>query len=94
MRSGIFAPSVRQNRVPGSRLFLGLVARHVVEVIRFDDPEYESGKAEKHGRVRTLGCLFRMEAPQFDSRHNPLRRQRGRIGADARSDILRRRDRK
>ncbi|MCY3754312.1 MAG: hypothetical protein OXG99_09525 [Alphaproteobacteria bacterium] len=41
-----------------------------------------------HPRMRTLGRLFR-EAPQFDSRQNPLRRRRERIGADIRSDILR-----
>lgn len=68
----------------------GGVARYVVEVMGFDDPEYERGKADMHRRMRTLGRLFRMEAPQFDSRHNPLRRQRERIGADIRSDMLRR----
>ncbi|MCY4527622.1 MAG: hypothetical protein OXD46_01145, partial [Chloroflexi bacterium] len=68
----------------------GGIARYVVEVMGFDDPEYERGKADMHRRMRTLGRLFRMEAPQFDSRHNPLRRQRERIAADIRSDILRR----
>ena len=47
-----------------------------------------------HGRMHTLGRLFRMEASQFDSRHNPLRRQREGIAADIRSDILRRWGRK
>ena len=68
----------------------GTVMRYVVEVMGFDDPEYESGKAEMHRRMRTLGRLFRMEATQFDSSHNPLRRQRERIGADIRNDMLRR----
>ena len=43
-----------------------------------------------HRRMRNLGRLFRMEATQFDSSHNGLRRQRERIGADIRNDILRR----
>ena len=47
-----------------------------------------------HPRMRTLGRLFRMEAPKFDSRHNPLRHQRESIGADIRSDTLRRWGRK
>ena len=68
----------------------GGVARYVVEVMGFDDPEYERGKVEMHRRMRTLGRLFRMEAPQFDSRHDGLRRQRERIAADIRNDILRR----
>ncbi len=66
------------------------VLRYVIEVMGFDDPEYESGKADMHARMRTLGRLFRMEAPQFDSPRNPLRRQRERIAADIRSDIIRR----
>ena len=49
----------------------GGVARYVVEVMGFDDSEYERGKTEMHRRMRTLGRLFRMEAPQFDLRHNP-----------------------
>ena len=68
----------------------GGIARYVVEVMGFDDAEYESGKADMHRRMRTLGRLFRMEAPQFDSARNPLRRQRERIAADIRNDILRR----
>ncbi len=68
----------------------GGVARYVVEVMGFDDAEYESGKVDMHRRMRTLGRLFRMEAPQFDSRRNPLRHQRERIAADIRNDMLRR----
>ena len=73
----------------------GGVLRYVIEVMGFDDAEYESGKADMHDRMRTLGRrLFRMEAPQFDSRNNPLRRQREGIAAEIRSDILRRWERK
>ena len=69
----------------------GGVLRYVIEVMGFDDPEYESGKADMHGRMRTLGRrLFRMEAPQFDSRDNPLRHQRESIGVEIRNDIMRR----
>lgn len=68
----------------------GGIARYVVEVMGFHDPEYERGKADMHRRIRTLGRLSRIEAPQFDSRHNPLRRQCERIAADIRSDLLRR----
>ena len=68
----------------------GGIARYVVEVMGFDDAEYESGKVDMHRRMRTLGRLFRMEAPQFDSPRNPLRRQRERIAADIRNDMLRR----
>ena len=68
----------------------GGIARYVVEVMGFNDAEYERGKADMHRRMRTLGRLFRMEAPQFDSRNNPLRRQRERIAADIRNDILHR----
>ena len=68
----------------------GGIARYVVEVMGFDDAEYEHGKADMHRRMRTLGRLFRMEAPQFDSPRNPLRRQRERIAADIRNDMLRR----
>lgn len=68
----------------------GGTARYVVEVMGFDDAEYERDKVEIHRRMRTLGRLFRMEAPQFDSPRNPLRRQRERIAADIRSDMLRR----
>ena len=42
-----------------------------------------------HRCMRTLGHLFRMKAPQFDSRRTPLRRQRERT-TDIRSDMLRR----
>ncbi|MCY3754315.1 MAG: hypothetical protein OXG99_09540 [Alphaproteobacteria bacterium] len=72
----------------------GGILRYVIEVMGFDDAEYESGKADMHARMHTLGRLFRMEAPLFDSRHNPLRRQREEIGADIRSDIMRRWGRK
>jgi len=68
----------------------GGILRYVIEVMGFDDPEYRSGKADMHLRMHTLGRLFRMEAPQFDSPRNPLRRQREGIAADIRSDILRR----
>ena len=73
----------------------GGVLRCVIEVMGFDDAEYESGKADMHRRMRTLGRrLCRMEAPQFDSPDYPLRRQRETIGADIRSHIMRRWGRK
>ncbi len=54
----------------------------------FDDPEYESGKAETHRRMRNLGRLFCMEAGQFDSRRNDLQRQADRVVRYIRNDLL------
>ena len=69
---------------PGDR------ARYVVEVMGFDDPDYERDKEETHARMMRIGPLFRMEGRQFRSAGNDLRRQRERIAADIERDLLRR----
>ena len=72
----------------GGRHLLGDAARYVIEVMGFDDPEYESGKAKTHRRMRNLGRLFSMDAGQFDSRRNDLQRQAERIARYIRNDLL------
>ena len=71
-----------------SRHLLGDSARYVIEVMGFDDPEYESDKAKTHRRMRNLGRLFRMDAGQFDSRRNDLQRQADRIARYIRNDLI------
>ncbi len=72
----------------GDRHLLGDAARYVIEVMGFDDPEYESGKAKTHRRMRNLGRLFSMDAAQFDSRRNGARQQADRIARYIRNDLL------
>ena len=63
------------------------VARYVIEVMGFDDPEYESEKAETHRRMKDLGRLFHLDARQFDSRGNGLQRQADWIARRIRNDL-------
>ena len=70
------------------RHLLGDSARYVIEVMGFDDPEYESGKETTHRRMRNLGRLFRLDAGEFDSRRNDLQRQADRIARHVRNDLL------
>ena len=70
------------------RHLLGDSARYVIEVMGFDDPEYESAKAKTHRRMRNLGRLFSMDAGQFDSRRNDLQRQAERIARYIRNDLM------
>ena len=72
----------------GGRHIARHAARYVIEVMGFDDPEYESEKAETHRRMRNLGRLFRMEAGRFDSRRNGLQRQAERVARHIRNDLL------
>ena len=72
----------------GGRHLLGDAARYVIEVMGFDDPDYESGKAKTHRRMRNLGRLFTMDAGQFDSPRNDLQRQADRIARYIRNDLL------
>ena len=65
-------------------------ARYIVEVMGFDDPDYEQKKSRTHARMRHIGRLFRMEATEFDSSHNGIERQAGRIASDIANDLLRR----
>ena len=84
MPEGPGHPRHRGRFDPGDR------ARYVVEVMGFDDPDYERGKEETHARMRRIGPLFRMEGRRFRSAGNDLRRQRERIAADIERDLLRR----
>ena len=72
----------------GGRHLLGDAARYVIEVMGFDDPEYESAKEKTHRRMRNLGRLFSMDAGQFDSRRNDLQRQAERIARYIRNDLM------
>ena len=63
-------------------------ARYVVEVMGFDDEEYERDKEETHPRMRRIGPVWCMEGSEFDSVDNPLRRQREEITADIEDDLL------
>ena len=65
-------------------------ARYVVEVMGFDDEDYERDKEETHPRMKRIGRLFSMEGRKFDSAGNPLRRQRESITAKIEEDLLER----
>ena len=65
-------------------------ACYVVEVMGFDDPDYERDKKETHSRMEQIGRLFRMEGREFSSVHNDLRRQREKITAEIEEDLLKR----
>ena len=65
-------------------------ARYVVEVMGFDDEEYERDKEETHPRMRRIGPVSCMEGRKFDSTDNPLRRQREMITAKIEKDLLER----
>ena len=62
-------------------------ARYVIEVMGFRDPQYEAAKEETHSRMRRIGRVIRMEGPQFDSPHNGIERQRGRIAKRIAKDL-------
>ena len=62
--------------------------RYVIEVMGFDDPEYEKDKEETHSRMRRIGRVIRMEGGQFDSPYNDLERQRARITRQITKDLL------
>ena len=62
-------------------------ARYVIEIMGFDDPEYEKDKEKTHLVMRRLGRVIRMEGRQFDSRYNEDR-QRERITRQIRKDLL------
>ena len=72
----------------GGRHLLGDSARYVIEVMGFDDPDYETGKAKTHRRMRNLGRLFPLDAAQFGSRRNNLQQQADRIARYIRNDLL------
>ena len=72
----------------GDRHLLQDSARYVIEVMGFDDPEYESAKAKTHRRMRNLGRLFQMDAGQFDSRRNGAQQQAERIARYIRNDLM------
>ena len=65
-------------------------ARYVVEVMGFDDEDYERDKEETHPRMERIGPVSCMEGSDFDSADNPLRRQREEITADIEDDLLER----
>lgn len=62
--------------------------RYIIEVMGFDDEEYEQKKENTHTRMRRIGRVIRMEGGQFESAHNDVERQRERITRQIRKDIL------
>ena len=65
-------------------------ARYVIEVMGFDDPEYERSKKRTHPRMARLGPVFRMEGKEFGPNRKGIDRQREEITADIARDLLRR----
>ena len=65
-------------------------ACYVVEVMGFDDPEYERKKHRTHPRMARLGTVFRMEGNEFGPNGKGIDRQREEITADIARDLLRR----
>ena len=65
-------------------------ARYVVEVMGFDDPDYERSKKRTHPRMARLGQVFRMEGRDFASPDKGIHRQRESITARIARDLLRR----
>ena len=57
-------------------------ARYVIEVMGFDDADYERKKEAPHARMERLGRVIRLEGKQFGSDRNGLERQRHRIAKD------------
>ena len=62
--------------------------RYVIEVMGFDDPEYEKDKKDTHSRMRRIGRVIRMEGGQFESSYNGVDRQRERITGQVRKALL------
>ena len=62
--------------------------RYVIEVMGFDDPEYEKDKEDTHSRMRWIGRVIRMEGGQFESSYNGVDRQRERITRQIRKDLV------
>lgn len=78
----------REGHSPGGTGHPRNQIRYIVEVMGFDRPKYEQGKLEAHALMRKVGRVFRMDAAQFDSRHNGLRHQREKIIRDIGNDLL------
>lgn len=62
--------------------------RYVIEVMGFDDPEYEKAKEDTHARMRRIGRVIRMEGRQFESSYNGVDRQRERIARQIKKDLV------
>ena len=65
-------------------------ARYVIEVMGFDDAEYERKKEETHRRMERLGRVIRLEGKRFGSDSNGLERQRDRITGRIAKELIRR----
>ena len=72
----------------GGRHLLGDAARFVIEVMGLDDPDYERAKEKTHRRMKDLGRILPLNARQFDSRGNGIRRQADRIARRIRNDLM------
>lgn len=65
-------------------------ASHVIEVMGFEDEDYERGKKRTHPRMARLGPVHRMEGKRFGPDDKGIDRQRPNIAADIARDMLRR----
>ena len=63
-------------------------ARYVLEVMGFDDAEYERRKEKTHPRMKRLGRLIRLDGRQFRSNYNGLERQLERIAHRVAKDLV------
>jgi len=60
----------------------------VIEVMGFDDAEYERKKEETHRRMERLGRVIRLEGKRFGSDRDGLERQRDRITGRIVKDLI------
>ena len=65
-------------------------ARFIVEVMGFDDPQYEARKERTHARMTRIGSVLRMEGRAFGPDGNGAHRQGRRIAEQIGMDLLRR----
>ena len=65
-------------------------ARYIIEVMGFDDPDYERRKERTHARMRRIGPVFRVAGRKLGSRGNDPDRLPKRIAAHIEMDLLRR----
>ena len=65
-------------------------ARFIVEVMGFDDPQYEARKERTHARMTRIGPVLRMEGRVFGPDGGGAHRQARRIAEQIGMDLLRR----
>ena len=73
---------------PDSPFDDGNKARYVIEVMGFDDADYERKKEATHARMERLGRVIRLEGKRFGSGRDGLERQRDRIAGRIVKDLI------